>query len=41
MLIDALPDDVDALRALVSQLSGERDAASDGLLSRTISFATY
>src|ERR1700735_4908504 len=27
MLIDALPDDVDALRALVSQLSGERDAA--------------
>jgi transposase len=27
MPIDALPDDVDALRALVSQLSGERDAA--------------
>ena len=27
MLIDALPDDVDALRALVSWLSSERDAA--------------
>jgi transposase len=27
MLIDALPNDLDALRALVSQLSGERDAA--------------
>src|SRR5271154_4988967 len=27
MLIDALPNDLDALRALVSQLPGERDAA--------------
>jgi hypothetical protein len=27
MPIDAIPDDVVALRALVSQLSGERDAA--------------
>jgi uncharacterized coiled-coil DUF342 family protein len=27
MPIDAVPDDVDALRALVNQLSSERDAA--------------
>jgi hypothetical protein len=27
MPIDALPDDLDALRALVNQLSGERDTA--------------
>ena len=27
MPIDALPDDLNALRALVSQLSSERDAA--------------
>jgi hypothetical protein len=27
MSVDPLPDDVDALRALVSQLSSERDAA--------------